>query len=73
MGAEDLRALIREVDRQDQIKARVALAALVQLGKILESNLELVTTVKRNQRKSLRHLTVQELIDMGLVTVVPSE
>lgn len=69
MLLEDLlRAKIREVDRVDQRASRVALKRMVETGRLSVQDLDRVATPARGRRKSLRNLTVADLISMGIVT-----
>lgn len=64
---------IRKVDEAQRRRANTALKQMVRGGVISEEDLESVACPQRGRRKSLRHLTVEDLIRMDIIRVVPSE
>lgn len=64
-------AEILKIDRILQQHARKALREMLRTSRLSTSELSLVVTVSRLQRKSLLHLTVQDLINMGLIEISP--
>lgn len=65
-----LRDEIRKVDVNQRRTGRAALRAMVQTGQIRRSHLGNPVSPSRGYRKSIQHLTLEELIGMGIVTVV---
>lgn len=65
-----LREAINKVDESDRRTGRAALRHMVRTGQIREGDLLRVVAPRREVRMLIRHLTVQDLIDMGIVTVV---
>lgn len=63
---------IRKVDEAQRRRANAALMQMVRGGVISEKDLESVACPKRGLRKSLRHLTVEDLIRMDIIRVVAS-
>lgn len=58
-------------DRTSRRRGREALRRMLRTGVISEGDLMNVAAPKPGYRKSVQYLTVLELIDMGLVKVVP--
>lgn len=65
-----LRDELRKVDASQRRTGRAALRNMVQTGQIRRSHLENAVAPKRGYRKSIQYLTVKDLIDMGIITVV---
>lgn len=64
-----IEAALRDVDEAEQVQARKALREMLRTSRLNVSDLDRVATVSRLQRKSLVHLTVADLILMGLIEV----
>lgn len=64
-----IEAALRDVDEVEQVQARKALRDMLRTSRLNVSDLDRVATVSRLQRKSLCHLTVADLILMGLIEV----
>lgn len=65
-----LREAINKVDESDRRTGRAALRTMVSTGQIRRSHLENAVAPMRGYRKTIQNLTVKDLIDMGIVTVV---
>lgn len=70
LAVEHAKAQLADVDRAEQRKAREVLQLMVETGQLRQSDLDVVATPSRDARKALRHLTVGELVDMGIVHVI---
>lgn len=68
-----IEAALRDVDEAEQVQARKALRDMLRTSRLNVSDLDRVATVSRLQRKSLVHLTVADLILMGLIEVNDDE
>lgn len=64
-----IEAALRDADEAEQVQARKALRDMLRTSRLNVSDLDRVATVSRLQRKSLVHLTVADLILMGLIEV----
>lgn len=68
-----IRGEIRKVDESQRRTGRAALRTMVLTGQIRRSHLENAVAPKRGYRKTIQNLTVKDLIDMGIVTVVEEQ
>lgn len=68
-AAMSIRDQLLAADLKDQRGARKALLEMFRTSSVRLSELDSVATVSRLQRKSVRHLTVSDLIEMGIVTI----
>lgn len=64
-----MREHLLRVDREEQRTARRVLRDMLRTGEIPAWALTVVATVTPKRRKPLGHLTVSDLVTMGLVTV----
>lgn len=65
-----IRGDVRKIDESQRRTGRAALRTMVQTGQIRRSHLKNAVAPKRGYRKTIQNLTVKDLIDMGIVTVV---
>lgn len=72
MNLFELEERFREADARMRRRSNVALKQMVRGGVISEEDLEIVACPQRGRRKSLRHLTVEDLIRMDIIRVVAS-
>lgn len=67
---QSIRRELHRGDEADRRTGRASLRGMVRTGQIREGDLLKVVSPRREMRMSIRHLTVQDLIDMGIITVV---